>query len=86
MAKEYNIGVIPGDGTGPEVIAEGIKVLNATSNKLGFALKYTNYDIGGERYLKTKETLPDSILSELKQHDALYLGAIGHPGARPGNT
>ncbi len=84
MAKEYNIGVIPGDGTGPEVIAEGIKVLNATSNKLGFALKYTNYDIGGERYLKTKETLPDSILSELKQHDALYLGAIGHPGVRPG--
>lgn len=84
MAKEYNIGVIPGDGTGPEVIAEGIKVLNAVSKKLGFALKYTTYDLGGERYLKTRETLPDSVLSELKSHDALYLGAIGHPGVTPG--
>jgi len=84
MAKEYNVGVIPGDGTGPEVIAEGIKVLNATSKKLGFTLKYTTYDIGGERYLKTKETLPDSVLNELKHHDALYLGAIGHPGVKPG--
>ncbi|HVN97604.1 MAG TPA: 3-isopropylmalate dehydrogenase [Syntrophorhabdaceae bacterium] len=84
MTKEYNIGVIPGDGTGPEVIAEGIKVLNATSERLGFKLKYTQYDIGGERYLKTKETLPEGILSEFKQHDALYLGAIGHPGVTPG--
>jgi 3-isopropylmalate dehydrogenase len=84
MAKEYNVGVIPGDGTGPEVIAEGIKVLNATSKKLGFTLKYTTYDIGGERYLKTKETLPDSVLNELKHHDALYLGAIGHPSVKPG--
>lgn len=84
MAKEYNIGVIPGDGTGPEVVAEGIKVLNAVSSKFGFALKYTIYDIGGERYLKTKETLPDSVLSELRGFDALYLGAIGHPGVAPG--
>jgi len=84
MSKEYNIGVIPGDGTGPEVIAEGIKVLNATARKLGFALKYTTYDIGGERYLRTKETLPDSVLSELRGFDALYLGAIGHPGVTPG--
>lgn len=84
MSKEYNIGVIPGDGTGPEVIAEGIKVLNSVSGKLGFTLKYTEYDIGGERYLKTKETLPDSVLSELRHFDALYLGAIGHPGVTPG--
>src|SRR5512136_843001 len=84
MAKEYNIGVIPGDGTGPEVVAEGIKVLNATADKLGFALKYTTYNIGGDRFLKTKETLPDSILNELKGFDALFLGAIGHPGVAPG--
>ncbi|MCX5811007.1 MAG: 3-isopropylmalate dehydrogenase [Proteobacteria bacterium] len=84
MSKTYNIGVIPGDGTGPEVVAEGVKVLNAVSDKLGFSLKYSYYDIGGERYLKTGETLPDSILSEMKQHDALYLGAVGHPDVKPG--
>ncbi|MCX5807461.1 MAG: 3-isopropylmalate dehydrogenase [Proteobacteria bacterium] len=84
MSKAYNIGVIPGDGTGPEVVAEGIKVLNAVSDKMGFLLKYTYYDIGGERYLKTGETLPDSILGEMKQHDALFLGAVGHPDVKPG--
>ena len=84
MSNEYNIGLIPGDGTGPEVVAEGVKVLNAASKKFGFTLKYTQYDIGGDRYLKTKETLPDSVLAELRQHDALYLGAIGHPGVQPG--
>ncbi|OPY66513.1 MAG: 3-isopropylmalate dehydrogenase [Syntrophorhabdaceae bacterium PtaU1.Bin034] len=84
MAKEYDVAVIPGDGTGPEVIREGIKVLNAAADKFGFALRYTNYDLGGERYLKTGETLPDSVLSELKSHDAIYLGAIGHPNVTPG--
>ncbi len=84
MSKEYNIGVIPGDGTGPEVVAEGIKVLNTISEKFGFSLKYTYYDIGGERYLKTGEVLPDSILNEMKQQNALYLGAVGHPDVKPG--
>ena len=84
MSKEYNIGVMGGDGTGPEVIAEGIKVLNAVSQKLGFKINYTYYDLGGERYLKTGETLPDSVLNELKQHQAIYLGAIGHPEVKPG--
>lgn len=84
MGSEYRIGVIPGDGTGPEVIREGIKVLNAVSAKFGFALRYTEYDLGGERYLKTGETLPDSVLSELKSQQALYLGAIGHPDVKPG--
>lgn len=84
MAKTYNIGVIPGDGTGPEVVTEGIKVLNAVSSKLGFSLKYNYYDIGGDRYLKTGETLPESALSELRQYDALYLGAVGHPDVKPG--
>lgn len=84
MSKEFNIGVIPGDGTGPEVVAEGIKVLTAASKKFGFNLKFTYYDIGGERYKKTGETLPDSILGEFRQYDALYLGAIGHPDVKPG--
>ncbi len=84
MAKEYKIGTIPGDGTGPEVLAEGIEVLNAVSKKFGFRMSYTNYDFGGERYLRTGETLPDGVLSELKAQDALYLGAIGHPDVTPG--
>lgn len=84
MGKEYNVAVIPGDGTGPEVVAEGIKVIDIISKKLGFALKYTYYDLGGERYLKTGEILPDSVLDELRQYHAIYLGAIGHPDVKPG--
>ena len=84
MAKEYRIGVIPGDGTGPEVVKEGVKVLDAVARKFGFILTYAYYDLGGERYLKTGETLPDSVLSELKSQQALFLGAIGHPDVRPG--
>ncbi len=84
MSKSYKIGVIPGDGTGPEVVAEGIKVLDVSSRKYGFALHYTYYDIGGERYLKTGEVLPDGILDQFRQQDALYLGAIGHPEVKPG--
>ncbi|HOE17924.1 MAG TPA: 3-isopropylmalate dehydrogenase [Syntrophorhabdaceae bacterium] len=84
MGKEYNIAVIPGDGTGPEVVAEGIKVMDTISKKLGFSLRYTYYDIGGERYLKTGEVLPDSVLNELRQYHAIYLGAIGHPDVKPG--
>ncbi len=84
MAKEYRIGVIPGDGTGPEVVEEGVKVLDAVSKKFGFVLQYTYYDLGGERYMKTGETLPESVLSELKSQQALFLGAIGHPDVKPG--
>lgn len=84
MGKNYKIGVIPGDGTGPEVVAEGIKVLDATAKKYGFELGYTYYDIGGERYLKTGEILPDGILDQFRQQDALFLGAIGHPEVKPG--
>ena len=84
MSKTYNIAVIPGDGTGPEVVAEGIKVIDTISKKLGFALKYTYFNLGGERYLKTGEILPESVISELRQFDAIYLGAIGHPDVKPG--
>lgn len=84
MTKAYNIAVIPGDGTGPEVIAEGIKVLNAASKRFGFTLNLNYYDFGGDRYLKTGETLPDSAIEELKKYDSIYLGAIGHPDVKPG--
>ena len=84
MSKTYNIAVIPGDGTGPEVVAEGIKVLNAISAKSGFKLALKYYDFGGERYLKTGEVLPENAVSELRKHDAIFLGAIGHPDVKPG--
>jgi 3-isopropylmalate dehydrogenase len=84
MNREYNVALLPGDGTGPEVLAEGIKVVQAACQKFGFTIKFTKYDLGGERYIKTGEVLPDSVVSELRQHDAIYLGAIGHPDVKPG--
>lgn len=80
----YKIAVIPGDGTGPEVVREGLKVLEAISKKQGFKYERVVYDFGGERYLRTKETLPDKALEELRGFDAIYLGAIGHPQVPPG--
>lgn len=82
--KTYKIAVIPGDGTGPEVVAEGLKVLDAASGKYGFKLELTNFDFGGERYLRTGEVLPESAVSDLRKFDAIYLGAIGHPDVKPG--
>ena len=82
--KSYNVAVIGGDGTGPEVIREAIKVLDAASGKFGFKLNYTNYDFGGERYLRTKEVLPDSAAAELRKFPVILLGAIGHPDVKPG--
>ena len=84
MGKTYSIGVMGGDGTGPEVTVEAVKVLNAVSQKCGFKLDYTDYDFGGERYMKTGETLPDSAIEDFKKHDAILLGAIGHPDVAPG--
>ncbi len=80
----YKIATIPGDGTGPEVLREGIKVLDAVSGRFGFRLQYTNFDYGGERYLRTGEVLPEGAADELRQFDAIYLGAIGHPDVKPG--
>ena len=84
MGKTYEIGVIPGDGTGPEVIAEGLRVLKAVAEKTDSKYNLIHYDFGGERYLKTGETLPDSAIEELGQLDSIYLGAIGHPDVQPG--
>jgi 3-isopropylmalate dehydrogenase len=80
----YRIAVVPGDGTGPEVVAEGLKVLNAIAGPANLKFEYVHYDIGGERYLKTGEVLPESVLDELRQFKAIYLGAIGHPDVKPG--
>ena len=82
--KSYNIAVIPGDGTGPEVVREGVKVLNTACQKYDVKLHYEYYDFGGERYKKTGETLPDSAVDELRKYDAIFLGAIGHPDVKPG--
>lgn len=82
--KTYKIGVIGGDGTGPEVIAEAVKVMDAVSAKFGFKVEKVNYDFGGERYKRTGEILPDSAIAELRKLDAILLGAIGHPDVKPG--
>ncbi|MCG2830824.1 MAG: isocitrate/isopropylmalate family dehydrogenase, partial [Desulfobacteraceae bacterium] len=84
MSKEYKIAVIPGDGTGPEVVAEGIKVLETVADKCDFRLKFTNYNLGGDHYKATGEILPDTVLESLSEFDAIYLGAIGHPDVKPG--
>lgn len=83
-ASSYQIAVIPGDGTGPEVVHEGLKVLGAASARFGFRYGTTLYDLGGERYLKTGDTLPEGAVDELRRFDAIYLGAIGHPDVQPG--
>ena len=80
----HNIAVIPGDGTGPEVVREGLKVLRAASEKFGFEYELTEYDFGGARYLRTGEILPKEALNELRNYDTIYLGAIGHPDCPPG--
>ena len=82
--KTYKIAVIPGDGTGPEVVGEGLKVLAAAAQKCQFKYETTKFDFGGERYLKTKEVLPDSAIADFKKFDAMFLGAIGHPDVKPG--
>ncbi len=78
------IAVIGGDGTGPEVTAEALKVLKAIAKIEGFDYELTDYDFGGDRYLKTGDILPDGAAEEMRQYDAIYLGAVGHPDVAPG--
>jgi len=80
----YKIAVIPGDGTGPEVIGEGLKVLEAVSKKCNFKYEARIFDFGGERYLKTGKTLEDKDIEELRKYSVIYLGAVGHPDVKPG--
>ena len=80
--NSYSIAVIAGDGIGQEVIDEAVKVLKAAAKTSEFEL--TPYDLGANRYLSTGEVLPDSVLAELKGHDAILLGAVGDPRVPPG--
>ena len=82
--KTYKIAVIPGDGTGPEVTREGVKVLKVAAAGHGFEVKLEEFDFGGDRYLRTGEALPDTAVDEMKGFDAILLGAIGHPDVKPG--
>jgi 3-isopropylmalate dehydrogenase len=78
------IAVIPGDGTGPEVTAEALKVLQAVASLEGFQYELKEFDFGGERYLRTGETLPAGAVEQLRSFDAILLGAVGHPDVPPG--
>ena len=82
--KTYDIAVIPGDGTGPEVTREALKVAEAAGSRFDFKINWHPYDFGGDRYLKTGEVLPDSAIDELRKFKAIYLGAVGHPEVKPG--
>ncbi len=84
MAGKHKIGVIGGDGTGPEVAAEGVKVLAAIAKLEGFDYELTHLDWGGDRYLKSGKALPDDGLDQLRKFDAILLGAVGHPDVAPG--
>jgi 3-isopropylmalate dehydrogenase len=78
----YRVGVIRGDGTGPEVVTEALKVLESVRD--GFDLKLVEFDLGADRYLRTGETLPDEDLETMRGLDAILLGAVGDPRVPPG--
>ncbi len=87
MANEkdqINIAVVPGDGTGPEVTAEALKVLQAVASLEGFQYELEEFDYGGQRYLRTGEVLPEGAVEQLRGFDAILLGAVGHPDVAPG--
>ena len=79
MANRYRIAVLPGDGIGPEVTSEAVETLNLVAEIRGFGLEWTRYPFGAEHYLRTREELPATALEEMRQHDAILLGAIGDP-------
>ena len=83
-SKALRIAVIGGDGTGPEVTAEAVKVLKAVGRLEGISYEMKDFDLGGDRYLKTGEILPEPVFEELKTFDAILLGAVGHPDVPPG--
>jgi 3-isopropylmalate dehydrogenase len=84
MPSTYRVAVVAGDGIGPEVVREGLRVLERAAALGGFRIDTTRYPFGAEHYLKTREVLPDSALEEIRQHDAILLGAIGDPRIETG--
>ena len=79
MSRKYKIAVVPGDGTGPEVVREGVKALEAVSRKCNLVFQFKEFGLGGVQYLKNGLLLSDEILDEMRTMDAIFLGAIGHP-------
>ena len=79
MSKSFNLAVIGGDGIGPEVVAEGLKVLEVISKKYGVTFNKTEYELGAKYWHKTGETLPDTVMAELAKADVILLGAVGDP-------
>jgi 3-isopropylmalate dehydrogenase len=82
--RKFRVAVMGGDGTGPEVAAEGVKVLKAVAELEGIDYELQDFDYGGDRYLATGEILPEGATDELAKFDAILLGAIGHPDVAPG--
>ncbi len=80
----HKIAVIAGDGTGPEVTREAVKVLEAAARTFSFDIQLEDFDYGGDRYLSTGEVLPEDAVETLRGFDAILLGAIGHPDVKPG--
>jgi 3-isopropylmalate dehydrogenase len=84
MTRSINLAVVPGDGIGPEVVAEALKVLDAVVDGSDTKIEKTAYDLGAGRWRETGEALPDSVYSELRSHDAILLGAVGDPSVPSG--
>ena len=82
--RTHRLAIVPGDGTGPEVVAEAVKAIRVAGDRYGFSIDATTVDLGGERFLRTGETLPDDDLAVLEGSDAILFGAVGHPRVPPG--
>src|ERR1700741_2766565 len=81
-SRTIRLAVVGGDGIGPEVTAEALKVLRAATP--GVSIDETNYDLGAQRWQRTGETLPDAVLEEIRGHQAILLGAVGDPSVPSG--
>lgn len=81
---KYKVPVIPGDGIGPEIVAEGQKVAEAAAEKHGFSIEWTEFSLGADHYLETGELVGEETLKDLAQYKAIYLGSIGDPRVKPG--
>src|SRR6266508_6357894 len=82
--RTHTVASLPGDGIGPEVVAEARKAVDAAAARFGFGLAWVDYDLGADRWLRTGEALPDTALKELRDADAILLGAVGRPDVPPG--
>src|SRR6266508_2608559 len=82
--RTHTVASLPGDGIGPGVVAEARKAVDAAAARFGFGLDWIDYDLGADRYLRTGEVLPDTVLKELGEVDAILLGAVGRPDVAPG--